>query len=332
MSPPDYAVVVPTIGRASLAPLLRALGSGPGPLPREVIVVNDRPAQALDVPSVPGLRLSVIAGAGHGPATARNRGWRATGAQWIAFLDDDVLPDPGWRAALAGDLAVGARVGAVAGRIQVPGPSSGRPTDWQRQVMGLAEAPWITADIAYRRAALQAVHGFHEGFTSAFREDTDLGVRVRAAGFDMVRGQRRTTHPIPDSAWWVSIARQSGNADDALLRRRYGRDWHEVTGVPRGRRARHLLTTAAALVAAGTVLAGRRTTSATAATLWLGLTAELAARRILPGPRTPTEVLTMAVTSPVIPPAATLHWLRGCWLHRRAARVALPAHGGGATW
>lgn len=332
MSRPDYAVVVPTIGRVSLAPLLRALGSGPGPLPREVILVNDRPPRPLDLPPESRLRLSVIAGAGRGPAAARNRGWRATGAEWVAFLDDDVLPDPDWRAMLAGDLAVGTRVGAVAGRIHVPGPPSGRATDWQRQVMGLAQAPWITADIAYRRVALHAVGGFHEGFTAAFREDTDLAVRVRAAGFDLVRGRRCTAHPVPASAWWVSIARQSGNADDALLRRRYGRGWHRVTGVPRGRRPWHLLTTAAALVAVGASLARRTPTAAAAAAVWLGLTVELAARRILGGPRTRDEVVTMAVTSPLIAPAATLHWLRGRWRHRHAPRVVLPAQGGVATW
>jgi hypothetical protein len=38
----SYEVVIPTSGRASLARLLEALGSGPGPLPRRVLVVDDR--------------------------------------------------------------------------------------------------------------------------------------------------------------------------------------------------------------------------------------------------------------------------------------------------
>jgi histidinol-phosphate phosphatase family protein len=44
---------------------------------------------------------------------------------------------------------------------------------------------------------------------------------------------------------------------------------------------------------------------------WLAGTAELALARILPGPRTPGEVATMAVTSVLLPPAATWHWLVG---------------------
>jgi hypothetical protein len=58
-----------------------------------------------------------------------------------------------------------------------------------------------------------------------------------------------------------------------------------------------------------------------AAGIWLGLTAEFALRRILAGPRTPDEVATMVTTSVVIPPAATLHWLRGRWRHRHAPQV-----------
>jgi hypothetical protein len=41
------------------------------------------------------------------------------------------------------------------------------------------------------------------------------------------------------------------------------------------------------------------------------LTADFARRRVLPGPRTPDEVLRMVVTSVAIPPAACAHRLRG---------------------
>jgi hypothetical protein len=84
-----------------------------------------------------------------------------------------------------------------------------------------------------------------------------------------------------------------------------------VTGVHRGRRARHLATTAAgaaALVAAGT---RRPAVALGAGALWAAGTAELAWARIAPGPRTADEVATMVVTSVALPPAATWHWLRG---------------------
>ncbi|MEV4233519.1 transferase, partial [Streptomyces bobili] len=52
--------------------------------------------------------------------------------------------------------------------------------------------------------------------------------------------------------------------------------------------------------------------------LWLLGTAEFAAARILPGPRTRDEIVTMAVTSVLIPPLAVRHWLHGLVRHRRA--------------
>jgi hypothetical protein len=118
---------------------------------------------------------------------------------------------------------------------------------------------------------------------------------------------------------WVSVRRQSGNADDALLRRLYGPQWRKLCGVPPGRRHRHALVTAAGAMAVVAGLAGAHRPATLAALAWLAGTAEFAARRIAPGPRTPREVATMAVTSVIIPPLAVGHYLRG-WLRHRGAR------------
>jgi hypothetical protein len=155
------------------------------------------------------------------------------------------------------------------------------------------------------------VGGFDERFRRAYREDADLAARLLATGWRLEAGRRRSEHPVRPADRWVSVRLQAGNADDPRLRVRYGRRWRAVTGVPRGRRARHLATTAAgaaALVAAG---ARRPAMAVGAAGLWLTGTAELAWARIAPGPRTPDEVATMIVTSVALPPAATWHWLRG---------------------
>ena len=54
-------------------------------------------------------------------------------------------------------------------------------------------------------------------------------------------------------------------------------------------------------------------------------TSRLAARawwgRVAPGPRTPAELGTMALTSVAIPPLATGHLLRGAWRHRALIRA-----------
>jgi hypothetical protein len=104
---------------------------------------------------------------------------------------------------------------------------------------------------------------------------------------------------------------QAGNADDPRLLVRYGRRWREVTGVHKGRRGRHLATTAAAVVAVAAAATSRPRLAAGAAAAWGAGTAELAWARIAPGPRTAGEVATMLLTSAALPPAATWHWLRG---------------------
>jgi GT2 family glycosyltransferase len=181
-----YSVVIPTVGRRSLSALLHALGEGSGPAPDEVIVVNDRPRRELRVAAPAALagRLRVLHGPGRGPAAARNVGWRAAREPWVVFVDDDVVPDRDWLAQLRHDLAAADAAGAVcvAGTISVPLPANRRPTDWERQVAGLAGAPWITADIAYRREVLAEVGGFDERFPGAYREDTELAIRVNGLG------------------------------------------------------------------------------------------------------------------------------------------------------
>ncbi|MGE5635445.1 MAG: glycosyltransferase family 2 protein, partial [Nocardioidaceae bacterium] len=222
-----FDVVIPTTGRASLARLLEALLRDGGPPPRRVIVVDDRPERsarsarnqaALPLgPAAGDPRVTVLRGDGRGPAAARNRGWRAAEADWVSFLDDDVEPPPGWRAALVADLvAVGERVAGSQGRIVVPLPRGRRPTDWERNTAALERARWATADMAYRRAALAAVGGFDERFRRAYREDADLGLRLRRAGWEIAPGRRHVVHPVRPADRWVSLRLQAGNADDVL--------------------------------------------------------------------------------------------------------------------
>jgi HAD superfamily hydrolase (TIGR01662 family) len=330
----SFDVVVPTIGRPSLAALLGALLGGSEPGSQRVVVVDDRPPT--DAPLLPGPLpdgVEVLRSGGRGPAAARNVGWRAGSAEWVAFLDDDVVPEPGWCDALSAELApLPDDVGASQGRLVVPMPTGRRPTDWERNVAGLETARWATADMAYRRAALAAVGGFDERFPRAYREDADLGARVVGAGWQTVAGERRCTHPVRLVDRWVSVRMQAGNADDVLMRALHGRRWREVAGVPAGRRRRHMAVTAAG-AAAVAGLAGRRRALAVAGGIgWALGTAELAWARIAPGPRSADEVTTMVMTSALIPPVATWHWLRA-WVglprRLRARPAAAPVAGAG---
>jgi histidinol-phosphate phosphatase family protein len=305
------AIVVPTVRPAALARLLRSLAAADWDGP--VVVVDDRADDAtplVDGESPPALE--VVRGRAAGPAAARNLGWRHARADWIAFLDDDVVVPPGWPSALRADLGrLDDAVAGSQGRIDVPLPRHRRPTDWERNVAGLEDAWWATADMAYRRAALVSLGGFDERFGSAYREDSDLALRALRAGWRLVRGARRVTHPVGRAGPLVSVRRQAGNADDVLMRALHGPRWRDLARAPAGRLRSHVATTAAAAAVPGALaLAGARAAAVPAA-LWAASTASFAWQRISPGPRTAREVAVMALTSALIPPAATLHHLRG---------------------
>ncbi len=300
-------VVIPTIGRPSLAATLAALDPETA-----VIVVDDRPAgTSAEPPRVPG-HVRLLRSGGRGPAAARNTGWRAAETPWVAFLDDDVIPTPGWRKALRADLTgLPGEVGGSQGRIEVPLPPGRRPTDAERNTAALAGAEWITADMAYRRDVLREVGGFDERFPRAYREDADLALRVTKAGYRLVRGERVTRHPIRDDGFWASVRRQRGNADDALMRHLHGPAWRAAIGGAPGRVRGHALTTGLGALALATAVTRPRWAAALAGTAWALLTAEFAWRRIAPGPRTKEEVRRMMITTVLIPPAACAHRLRG---------------------
>ncbi|MFF8973879.1 glycosyltransferase family 2 protein [Streptomyces sp. NPDC014995] len=323
---PAYSVVVPTIGRPCLADCLRALAAAVGHPPEEVVVVDDRPDPTGELPleaagALRG-RVRTLRSGGRGPAAARNAGWRTVGTPWTVFLDDDVQVLPSWSRLLAEDLkAADTDTGGIQGRLTVPLPEDRRPTDWERGTAGLEQAAWATADMAYRTAALAGVGGFDERFRRAFREDADLALRVREAGWTLRRGRRQTRHPVRPADRWVSVRAQRGNADDALMNRLHGRDWWTRAEAPRGRLPRHVLVTAAALVASACALTGRRRAAGVAGALWALGTAEFALARIGPGPRTRQEITTMLSTSVLIPPLAVGHWLHGRVRHRGAMPV-----------
>ncbi|HKU67442.1 MAG TPA: glycosyltransferase [Candidatus Baltobacteraceae bacterium] len=304
-----YDLVIPTIGRPSLLELLQSLERCEGPLPQRIFIVDDR--RDASVPLVfDGIdtslarRISVLRGKAAGPAAARNTGWRASDAEWIAFLDDDVIVRDRWLQMLVRDIEIlQAEQAGSQGRVHVPLPHDRPATDWERNVAGLASSAWITADMVYRRSVLRALNGFDERFKRAYREDADFALRVFAHGYRIARGSREIDHPVRPADPWISVRLQAGNADDVLMSALHGKDWRGRAGAPRGRWPYHLATVAC--------FAG-----------WAALTGEFAWRRLKPGPRTPRELRTIVLTSAVIPFAAVYHRTRALLTLRSRLREA----------
>jgi glycosyltransferase involved in cell wall biosynthesis len=188
--PPVASVVIATHDRAErLDQLLAALRAQT--LPRadfEVVVVDDRSADATqDVLSRERERgelrlLCPPAGAGRGPAAARNRGWRAASGEVVAFTDDDCVPAPDWLARL---VAAGAgRDGAIVRGRTVPNPDEAHALGpYAKTVEITGPSPHFeTCNVAYPRSLLERVGGFDESYASPAGEDSDLGCRAVAAG------------------------------------------------------------------------------------------------------------------------------------------------------
>lgn len=195
-SVPTVTVIVPTYNRAAtLERTLASLLAQDYPADRfEVVVVDNsstdqteavvRRAEAT-APCV----LRYYRKPNQGPASARNFGLGRSSGDIVAFTDSDCRAAPSWIRNAVGQMAAG--VGLVGGAIHPVWPEGRRLGFFQHQLEPVRrEDPlYPTANVLYRREALERVGGFDERF-GAYRwgppmggEDTDLAWRVRRAGY-----------------------------------------------------------------------------------------------------------------------------------------------------
>jgi mycofactocin system glycosyltransferase len=191
----DVAVVVPVHDRRDgLHATLAAIGAV-----GDVVVVDD--GSRTPIPEA-----TIRHDAPHGPAGARNAGWRAASSALVAFVDADVVPDAGWLAPLLAHFD-DPRVGAVAPRI-VADVRDVRPrwvAAYERvrspldlgadpsPVRPKAKVPYVpTAALVVRRTALEQLHGFDESMRVG--EDVDVVWRLHEAGWRVRYEPRSVVH------------------------------------------------------------------------------------------------------------------------------------------
>ena len=256
----------------------------------------------------------------HGPAAARNAGWRAAEGPFIAFTDDDCLPQPGWLA--AGFEALSGGADAAWGRLEMPLPP--RPTDYQRDAAGLAAAVFVTANCFCRRAALEKVGGFDERFTAAWREDSDLYFSLLERNCRIVHtSEARVTHPIRPARWGVSLWQQRKTAFDALLYKKHPRLYRRhIAPFPRDY---YLVVGSLALAAVGAV-AGRPWLVFNGLAVWGLMTGRFFARRMRGNSWAPAHVAEMLITSLLIPPLSVFWRLQGALKYRSTLPVGAECH------
>lgn len=174
------AVVVSTYNRAAyLRDLVKCLDAQTIPRDRfEIVIVDNGSTDETPSLGVTTLRLDE----NRGPGGGRNAGVAATNADIVVFTDDDCLPSPTWLEHLLPTFD-DPDVVVVQGRVN-PDPATRDqmgPFDHTISVHG--ETPFFeTANVAYRRAAFDAVGGFREQTGRAFGEDALLGAAVLERG------------------------------------------------------------------------------------------------------------------------------------------------------
>jgi glycosyltransferase involved in cell wall biosynthesis len=246
----------------------------------------------------------------HGPAAARNAGWRAAQSEIIAFTDDDCVPAPRWLA--AGLDALAADVDGAYGRIVVPLPD--RPTDYERDAAGLERGEGVTANCFYRRSALAAVGGFDERFTAAWREDADLFFTLLERGGRVVAvPDAIVVHPVRPAPWGVSLRQQRKSLFDALLYKKHPSLYRQRIQGPQWRYYRIAGTMLAAI--AGAAL-GRRRLALGAGIAWATLSASFCAMRLHGTSRAPAHLAEMTLTSALIPLVSLFWRVRGALRYR----------------
>ena len=311
------SVVVPTYQRPDLlnSCLSALITQDFDPSAYEVIVVDDAASEETRrqvecwaerlLSCGHAIRYLAVAGR-HGPAAARNVGWRAARAEIITFTDDDCLPSPRWLR--AGVNAFKDRVEGVSGKIHVP--LSCTPTDYERDAAHLETSQFVTANCFYRRSALAQVGGFDERFTMAWREDSDLFFSLLECGTKLVCvPEALVVHPLRPAPWGVSLKQQRKSMFNALLYKKHpalyrqkiqtAPPWHYYSIV------------AALLLTLSCCMKKLYKCAFVSFCVWLLLTGRFCMQRLHMTSHAPFHIAEMIVTSIFIPPLAIFWRIRG---------------------
>lgn len=318
----SVSVVIPTCGRMDL------LGRCLDALCKqtldtafyEIIVVDDRPdfathhmvAERARQAAEKGLDIIYIANNGtHGPAAARNCGWRVARGDVIAFTDDDTVPTPGW---LENGLSVfDGTVHALCGRIEMPLPAN--LTDYQLDAQQLETAEFVTANCFCRKDVLEYLKGFDERFQFAWREDSDLHFRLLELHANIVRlPQAVVVHPVRPASWGVCLSQQKKILFDALLYKKHPQLYREkIRATPRWD---YYLIVISLLTAIVGLAVGNLTIAFCAGAVWLSMTAGFCLMRLRGTAKSFSHISEMVITSALIPPHAVFWRMVGAWRFR----------------
>jgi O-antigen biosynthesis protein len=199
---PVVSIVIPVYnGFALTLDCLRAIAEHPPAATFEVIVVDDGSSDETvgALPEIVGVRYRVRRENG-GFIAACNDGATQARGEYLVFLNNDTVPQPGWLDAMLATFDEHANVGLVGaqllypdGRLQEAGGvvfSDGSGWNYGKfespddpRFAYLRDCDYASgAAIALPRALFAQIGGFDTRYAPAYYEDTDLAFAVRAAG------------------------------------------------------------------------------------------------------------------------------------------------------
>ncbi len=213
---PHAAVVIPTFSADRLALLKRCVGDVLTNTisPSEVVVVVDRNPQltnrlcALYSDTV----VRVVESEGQGASDARTTGLWATTSEIIAFIDDDVHPDPGWLAAVLHAFAKTPGVVALGGLI-LPEYEDADRRDVAPELLWLVGCTYrghrldpgpisrpIGSTMAFRRKPLADVGGFQSSFGCDYATPADT--KRKGSNEELAVSEQLRARHGPESIWF----------------------------------------------------------------------------------------------------------------------------------
>ena len=144
-----------------------------------------------------------LQGPRRGPAANRNCGARSATGDWIAFVDDDCEPQPGW---LMGIAQASRDADVIEGRVVAPGASD---SPFEEHVENLRGGVLWSCNIAVRREVFERLAGFEEGFREAGGEDMEFAWRVARGNFRVKFAPEALIHHPPRHIGWRGLWRRT---------------------------------------------------------------------------------------------------------------------------
>ncbi len=218
MTLPTATIVIPSYNRPErLAACVRAMAQLTYPADRISIEIVDDGSDEPLAPAIAAIPMPfavrVTRSSNNGPAAARNLAVRLASGEFIAFTDDDCVPDTNWLVALARafckypDALIGGRV--------ENGVTRNLFSDASQDVVDFlydyfeadnGGAPFFTSNnLACSRDLFIALGGFDSSFPLAAAEDRELGIRWRRSGRPLVFERDALIHHYHDltlSKFW----------------------------------------------------------------------------------------------------------------------------------